>query len=73
MSKGHDGITDELKLGLELGVVLGQALLARAGRLVALIVRGAQPAWVAAIEVVLPKFWNKNYASGQRCTLLSQK
>ena len=56
MSKGHDGITDELKLGLELGVVLGQALLARAGRLVALIVRGAQPAWVAAIEVVLPKF-----------------
>ena len=61
MGKGHDGIADELKLGLELGVILGQALFTCADSLVALIVRGAHPTRIAAFEMVLPKFWKNIY------------
>jgi len=60
VSKSHDSITDELELGLELGVVFGQALLAGADGLVALVVGSAQTARVATFEVVLPKFCKKN-------------
>jgi len=56
MGKGHDSITNKLKLGLKLGVFLGQALFTGAHHLVTLVVRGCQPAGVAAFEVVLPKF-----------------
>jgi len=69
IGKRHDSITDKLKLGLELGVLLGQPLVPRAHRLVALVVGGAQAAGVAALEVILPEFWKENSQMALRKTI----
>ncbi len=56
MGKCHDGIADELELGLELGILSGQTLLTRAHLTITLIVRGAQAARVTTFKMVFPKF-----------------
>lgn len=55
MREGHDGVADELQLVLEVGIVLVQVQVGRAGLLVLLVVRRGGAVLVAAVEVRLPE------------------
>lgn len=58
MHEGHDGISHELQLRLEVGVVGGEALAAARARVLR-VVRRARAARVPAAEVVLPELWTQ--------------
>ena len=53
----HHGVADEGELGLELGVLPGEPLGARAGARVVGVEGGGGGAAVLALEVVLPELW----------------
>ena len=61
MSEGHHCIADELELGLELGVLLGEPLPARAVGAVVGVEGGGGGAGVATGEVIFPEFCECNY------------